>query len=125
MKTALIIVDHGSRRAAANAQLEVAAETLRGLRPDLHIEAAHMELAEPNIDEAVRRCVAAGAAKVVVFPWFLSPGRHVTGDIPRLCNAASEIHGVACEVTEPFGLHPLLFEAALSRAGLSAEPKPS
>lgn len=41
------------------------------------VEVAHMELAEPTIEQAVARCVAAGASRVIVAPYFLSRGRHV------------------------------------------------
>lgn len=36
-----------------------------------------MELAEPTIAQAVARCAAAGAQRVVIAPYFLSRGRHV------------------------------------------------
>lgn len=36
-----------------------------------------MELAEPTIEQAVGRCAAAGAARVIIAPYFLSRGRHI------------------------------------------------
>ena len=36
-----------------------------------------MELAEPTIEQAVAQCVARGARRVVVAPYFLSRGRHI------------------------------------------------
>ncbi|KAG5182258.1 CbiX-domain-containing protein [Tribonema minus] len=73
------------------------------------IEVAHMELAEPTIEQAFDKCVAAGAKAVVLHPFFLSPGRHVSSDIPELLAAAASRHpGVKWKVSEPLGLAPLM-----------------
>jgi sirohydrochlorin ferrochelatase len=75
-----------------------------------------MELAEPSIDTAFSRCIERGAAKIVVFPYFLLPGRHWNEDIPRLAAAAARRHpGVRYLVTAPFGLHPLMSEIMRQR----------
>ena len=79
-----------------------------------------MELAKPSIGEAFDRCVAAGAQKVVLHPFFLSPGRHVTSDIPALMNSAAKRHPeVAWVVSEPLGLQelmPRMMHAAVSES---------
>lgn len=68
-----------------------------------------MELAEPSIEQAFDRCVAAGADKIVLHPFFLSPGRHVTSDIPALMEAAALRHPqVAWLISEPLGLQELM-----------------
>ena len=43
-----------------------------------------LALSPLDIAEAFRRCVERGAAEVIVFPYFLSPGRHWNQDIPEL-----------------------------------------
>jgi sirohydrochlorin ferrochelatase len=110
-RTGIVLVDHGSRRVASNQMLEgVAAAFERQSRWRI-VEPAHMELAEPSIATAFRRCVERGATLVVVFPYLLSPGRHWKEDIPRLAaEAASPYAGVRHVVTEPFGMHPLMLE---------------
>lgn len=105
--TAIIIVDHGSRRAASNEMLHRAAERFAVDLKYPIVEPAHMELAEPSIAAAFDRCVQRGAKRVIVFPYFLSPGRHWTEDIPALVTAAAEKHaGIEWLITAPFGLHP-------------------
>ena len=80
------------------------------------VEPAHMELAEPSIATAFARCVEQGATTVVVFPYFLLPGRHWNEDIPRLSAAAARQHpGVRYLVTAPFALHPLMSEVIRQR----------
>lgn len=79
-----------------------------------------MEIAEPSIDQAFDRCVAAGASKVVLHPFFLSPGRHVTSDIPALMSGAAKRHpDVAWVVSQPLGLQelmPRVMHAAVSES---------
>ena len=73
------------------------------------VEPAHMEIAQPSIDTAFARCAEQGATTVIVFPYFLSPGRHVSEDIPRLAAQAAEAFpGIRHEVTAPLGLHDLM-----------------
>ena len=73
----VIVVDHGSKRPAANTRLDAVVAAFRASSNRKIVEAAHMELASPTIADAFARCVKAGAASVVVHPFFLSPGRHV------------------------------------------------
>lgn len=119
MKTAVLIVDHGSRRAAANALLEEVAELVRGrLGSDVPVRVAHMELAAPSIDEGFDACVAAGADEVVIVPYFLAPGRHATEDVPRIAAEAAARHGVRWRMAGVLGVHPLMAELVILRAGL-------
>ena len=84
MSRALVILDHGSRRAEAHAQLEALAASVRERAPELFVSVAHLELAEPSLADAVEACIAAGAQEVCVHPLFLAPGRHLADDVPRL-----------------------------------------
>ena len=87
--TAVILVDHGSRRDASNQLLLKVVEAYRAHSQWHIVEPAHMELAEPSITTAFEKCVQRGAELVIVFPYFLSPGRHWNSDIPALAAAAS------------------------------------
>jgi sirohydrochlorin ferrochelatase len=113
MQTGIIIVDHGSRRAESNQMLEeIAAQFARrfGALYDV-VEPAHMELCEPSIATAYARCVERGATKVIVTPFFLGPGKHWTGDIPRLtAEAARNYPGTSYHVTMPLGIDDLILD---------------
>jgi sirohydrochlorin ferrochelatase len=105
-KTAVIIVDHGSRRGASNDMLLEAARVFAAQTEYPIVEPAHMELAQPDIATAFTNCVDRGATRVIVFPYFLSPGRHWSEDIPALVAAAAKLFpNVEWLVTAPFGLH--------------------
>lgn len=117
-KRAILLVDHGSRRAAANAQLEEVAALLRARVPDRIVEIAHLEIAPPGIPEGIDACVAAGASEIAVHPFLLSPGRHSHEDIPRLVEAAARHHPhVKVRVTPPLGVHEKLVDVILERVG--------
>src|SRR5436309_11010837 len=88
--------------------------------PAVIVRYAHMELAEPSIEQGVRSCVEAGATELIVFPYMLSPGKHSTGDIPRMvAEATQQFPELTVRVTSAFGVHEKLAELILARAGLS------
>jgi sirohydrochlorin ferrochelatase len=117
---AVVLVDHGSTRDEANAQLDDVAQLFRGTTGARIVEVAHMELAEPTIAQAFARCVAQGARRVVIHPYFLAPGRHSTTDIPRMAAEAAAAHpGVAYVVTSPLGLDPRMAEIIRDRIAQS------
>src|SRR5687768_17117681 len=112
----VIIVDHGSRREESNVLLLEVAALYRQATGHAIVEPAHMELAEPSLATAFRRCVEQGARTVVVHPYFLLPGKHWDEDIPRLAaEAAAEHPGISYLVTAPLGLHPLMAQIMLDR----------
>jgi sirohydrochlorin ferrochelatase len=123
-RTALVLVDHGSRFQEANDMLADVAAMVRQLGGVQGVFYAHMELAEPTIEQAFAAAVRAGATQVVVHPYFLSPGRHSMSDIPRLvAEAARAFPGVEYCVTQPLGVHPKIGEVVLERAGLLARAR--
>lgn len=80
----LVIVAHGSRRQASNdevRELSSRIATITGQQFQ-QVKAAFLELAEPSIPDGIQQCIDDGAKEIVVFPYFLSAGRHVVEDIP-------------------------------------------
>ena len=117
---AILLIDHGSRRSEANEMMDCMANLVQAIAgPDVVVRYAHMELCEPSISAGVRNCVDAGATELIVFPYMLSPGKHSTGDIPRMVAAAAEeFPDLDVRVTNAFGVHEKLAELILERAGL-------
>jgi len=127
--SAFLLIDHGSRRAEANALLDEVASLVRGrLGLDAIVEVAHMEIAEPTVTQGFARCVARGATSVVAHPFMLAPGRHVSEDLPRLVAEAAAAHeGVRFMIADPLGGHRGVIDAVIERcrAALSVrEPHP-
>ncbi len=116
MKEAVILVDHGSRAPEAAASLDEVVSLVQERRPESLVLAAHMEIAQPSIQEALQHAVAQDALKITVVPYFLAPGRHITEDIPALVQAAAAAHPQAeVRLAPPLGVHPKLVEVILER----------
>ena len=121
---AILLIDHGSRRDAANEMMNCMANLVQTMAgPEVIVRYSHMELAEPSIEQGFARCVRRGATELVAFPYMLSPGRHSTSDIPHLvAAAAAAFPDVAYRVTPAFGVHEKLGELILHRAGVEPTP---
>lgn len=107
--TAVIVIDHGSKRDAANAMLFDIIAQYRAVTGVSIVEGAHMELASPTLEDAVQACIQQGASQIVVHPYFLAPGRHSTGDIPTMVAEVAARHPqVPLHVSQPLGVAPEL-----------------
>jgi sirohydrochlorin ferrochelatase len=117
MKTALLLIAHGSREAEANDDLHFLAGRLRE-RCDFDLVAtAFLELAQPTIEEAAAACIQRGAGRVVMLPYFLSAGIHVQRDLTAHRAAlASRYPEVDFRLAPPLGRHPLLLDVVADRA---------
>jgi sirohydrochlorin ferrochelatase len=105
-KTAIILVDHGSKRKEANQHVEQIVDKIRRKGQYPIVEPAHMEMVEPSISTAFRKCVEQGATHVICHPFFLARGKHVQEDIPQLISeAAKEFPSTSFKIAEPLGLH--------------------
>jgi len=91
---ALLVVAHGSRRAASNDEVRSLTEQLRpqAMSEFGHVSCAFLELADPMIPAGLEQCRDAGADEVVLLPYFLSAGRHVAEDIPNIVAEFTTAH---------------------------------
>jgi sirohydrochlorin ferrochelatase len=113
--TALLLIAHGSRHAEANADLHHVAAELRA-RGHPVVVPSFLELAEPGIEAGGRECVARGASRVVLVPYFLSAGVHVRRDLTQAHeNLEREFPRVEFLLAEPLGRHPLMIDVVARR----------
>lgn len=123
---ALLLIAHGSRREASNHEVRELAATLeqRARQRFDRVVPAFLELAEPDIQSAVDLCAEAGAKTITVVPYFLSPGRHVTKDIPaELGEAARRHQNLNIYQSDYLGRHASIPELLLA-LGLQAHDDP-
>ena len=98
----ILIVGHGSRRVEANEDVQRAARLIGERGGFTLIEAAFLEIEHPNVSEGFSRLVAQGAREIIVHPYFLSPGRHTRGDLPREVAEIALLHpDVIYRISEP------------------------
>jgi sirohydrochlorin ferrochelatase len=115
----LLIIAHGSRRAASNDEVRQLAEHVRAKAGEAyeHVETAFLELAEPSIQDGLGTLAARGATEIVAFPYFLAAGTHVAQDIPEAIGEFSAAHpAVKVRLTPHLGASEALAGAILSVA---------
>lgn len=114
--TGFVVFAHGSRIESANqAVRDIAAKMAAS--GDLEVEAAFLELGQPDLAGAARCLVERGAGRIVVIPYFLTLGTHMQRDLPGLVHEASARNGnIEMQVTSPLDGHPALLQALLDRA---------
>ncbi|KLU65340.1 MULTISPECIES: CbiX/SirB N-terminal domain-containing protein [Desulfosporosinus] len=91
MKTEIILLGHGSRRAEANQGLLVVAEKVSSLLGQ-HVTPAYMAHDKPSLPEAVAEKIKEGASRIIIMPLFLFRGIHVTVDIHEELRELREQH---------------------------------
>ncbi len=125
MKECILLLGHGSPKKDANNLDKVAAMLHRMIHQncsDACVGVAYMEFAEPKIPDAIRRMVEVGAQKIILHPFFLSAGQHVTKDIPGMIEEArGRYPDVTFIYTEPLGIHEKLAQVVLERIS-AADP---
>jgi len=124
---AILLVAHGSRLDSANRDLQWLADSLSARRPGDLVETAFLEIAEPDIPTSGARCVERGAERVLLVPFFLSPGRHASLHLAEHRDRLAErFPRVAWELKPPLGRHEALVDAIVDRIeGPAADPAAS
>ena len=114
---ALLVIDHGSRNLKANQTLAEVCEMVAKKATGFIVKKAHMECAQPTIEQGIVSCVQAGATSIIAVPYFLAPGRHVSEDIPRLLRlGAKSFPHLSIKLSPPLGPDPLLATILLNRS---------
>ena len=120
MKTAILLMGHGSRIPEANQALYAIAAMVRLGTGSEIVEVAFREQHAPNIQKGIDRCVAQGASRVLLYPYFLFAVAHVLEDLPAEMEEAARRHpGLEMVLGEPLGVHPKLGEIVCERIGAS------
>jgi sirohydrochlorin cobaltochelatase len=113
---ALLLIGHGSRDSLATAEYNQFADSLAE-RLALPVYPCFLEFADPPIAEGVRRCVEAGARRIVALPLFLGPAGHQKNDVPTIINwAKGEWPDIQISYGTPLGAQPQIINVLAQRA---------
>lgn len=115
----IIIVGHGSLEKEAG-NIEFVVESLHrmihGECKDNCVRAAYLQFLEPDLRRVIKLSVNDGAKKIIVHPYFLSSGVHVTKNIPEIVKEAGQRYpDVEFICTHDLGAHDKLVEVVLER----------
>jgi len=119
-KEAIILMGHGSRVPSAGENMEKVAKTLLDRGEFEIIEICYMERLGPYFPEAFKKCVDAGADKVLLIPYFLHMGLHTRVDIPTMMRKeAKKYQDVKIVFGKNLGFDELIVELVKKRIGES------
>ncbi|MBI3378651.1 MAG: precorrin-8X methylmutase [Nitrospirae bacterium] len=115
----IILIGHGSPKKDAN-NIETMGRLLHSM---IHpacskgcVRVAYLQFAKPELSDTIKESVRNGAKKIIIHPYFLISGMHVTKDIPEMIKEAERIYpDVEFIYTEPLGIHEKLVQVIMER----------
>jgi sirohydrochlorin ferrochelatase len=117
---AIILLGHGSRIPGAGEGMEQVAQRMREKLGQGIIEICYMSRIGPHFPEVFESCVARGATKVIVMPYFLHSGLHLMEDIPDLLlEKARKYPHVELILGKNLGFDECLVDLVIKRLGES------
>jgi sirohydrochlorin ferrochelatase len=116
MKTAILLMAHGSRIPEANdAVNQIAAMVMDFADYDI-VEVSFRENHSPTIQQGIDACVSQGAQRILLVPYFLYLGAHVQEDLPKELEEARLRHpGVEMAMGKHLGVHKRLAKLVIDR----------
>ncbi len=109
MGTAVIVLGHGSRSTDADAAIREVVQGVMKAGEFAVVEHAFLQYVPPSLQDILARCVGQNVDRIVIVPFFLQAGAHVTRDIPELIEKARKQYpSVDIIITGYIGAHPLM-----------------
>lgn len=113
--TRILLVGHGSPRAEANESFIAMAGRVEA-RLGSPVLPTFFSLARPSITDRVAELAAQGVRHIVIMPYFLYTGQHVSRDIPALLAQCNQTHpDVRIDVLATLDGEPSLVETVAER----------
>ncbi|MGC8639116.1 MAG: sirohydrochlorin chelatase [Isosphaeraceae bacterium] len=108
-QTGILLIAHGSRNKGANDDLHDLAARIKAQGQYSIVETSFLDLAAPDIVSGGAACVARGAHRVLMIPYFLSAGVHLLRDLGTARDELSRLYpNVRFSLGPALGPHPLL-----------------
>ena len=116
MKTAILLMAHGSRISEANNAVHEVAQMVQKMSGFEIVEVSFREMHAPNIQTGIDACVAKGAQRILLMPYFLFMGAHVLHDLPEEIEEARKRYpSLVMEMGGHLGAHSKLAEIETQR----------
>ncbi len=123
----IILVGHGSPRKDANLMEVVGGMLHAMLHPGCAhscVRACYLQFGQPDVGRAIDDAVKElNPRRIIIHPYFLNSGMHVTKDIPEMIDKARARHrGVDFIYTEPLGIAAEIVRVAKERIEAARGP---
>ena len=116
MKTAILLMAHGSRITEANDAVREIAALVEKMTGYGIVEVSFREQHLPNSQQGIDACVAKGAERILLIPYFLYLGAHVQEDLPaELTEARKRYPNVEMAMGKHLGAHKKLDDIVVER----------
>lgn len=116
---AIILIGHGSPLEEANNLHEVAALIHPMIHPGCKkecVKIAYLQFGRPDLLNVIKDFIRNGAERIIIHPFFLSKGLHVTRDIPQLIERARGLYpDIEFFYTEPLGFNEWVARLVIER----------
>ena len=125
-KKAVMLLGHGSKAPEANETLRMVAKALQERGGYGCVQSAFLQMEMPDFQAAADILVSKGFRDILVMPYFLYAGLHVTKDLPAEIEEAKKRHaGLQVRVTDNLGFHDKLVDITIERisGAMPAEKK--
>ena len=125
----ILLAGHGSPKKDANSLEHISKLLHEMIHPGCDeecVRVAYLQFAKPDISEAIEACIKDGVKTLIIHPYFLSSGMHVTNDIPEIISeAGSKYPEVEFIYTEPLGIHHKMAQVVYERIQAATGLKPA
>ena len=116
MPDAILLVAHGSRSAAGQAEMAALASAVYTAQPASDVRFGYLELSDPPAAEVMEEVLAGGARDVVVVPLMLHAAGHAKSDVPAIVlDARARRPDARITYARPLGVDHALLSLGLRR----------
>jgi precorrin-8X/cobalt-precorrin-8 methylmutase len=135
-KVGVVVLAHGSRGERGASEVpEVLQKLSNGLKlllsSEVEISGAALQFNHPSLEEAAEAFISSGIKSIIIAPYFLFPGRHLTEHVPQaIAELKRSYPDAQFTVTENLGLQEYFVELIARRItdaypGIAADTPPS
>ncbi len=115
----ILIIGHGSPSKDAGSVEGIAEKLHQLMHPGCDnncVRTAYLQFNEPAVIDALGRAAADGAGRIIIHPYFLSSGIHVSKSIPEIIEQAKRDYPeVEFVYTKPLGTYDKMAEIILGK----------
>jgi len=116
MKTAVLLMAHGSRIAEANDAVREIAAMIKEMTTFDTVEVSFREQHQPDIQQGIDTCAAQGMERIILMPYFLYMGAHVREDLPaEMAVAQQRYPHIEFVMGRHLGAHRKMAEVVVER----------